>query len=133
MNLQVTRAQWLEGKKNDTLVGWRAEGGACVDGRRERKWTETFNQTPEEKNKSMPGSVPHHRRSGKVQKSGQTRVMYHARPEENRADGNGHSPSRYFLEIVWTGEGQTAKSPLDVEAAVRGGTGVDPCSALVDV
>lgn len=49
------------------------------------------------------------------------------------ADGNGHSPSHYFLEIFRTGEGQTAKTPLDVEAAFRGGTGVDSCSTLVYV
>lgn len=65
-----------------SLVGGRREAHAWTDA--QRKWTERFHQTPEDKNKSMPKSVPHHRRSGKVQKSGQTRVIYHARPKENR-------------------------------------------------
>lgn len=44
-----------------------------------------------------------------------------------------HSPSRYFVEICRTAEGQTAESSLNVEAAFIGRAGVDPCSALINI
>lgn len=42
-------------------------------------------------------------------------------------------PQRYLPEVWRTLKGQTAKPPLDIEAALRGRAGVDSCCTLIHI